>query len=216
MRQFAGWTLEWTAIRRVPAWILFDPWPITLPLLLATLHLVVTLGPLLSGEEVKLLNRYVSAALQFVGGVLVLLSIDANLRILSLSRDSLTARLREYAERFPLCRWSSTLTPASAHMKHSSSTFRPRAGSTGGTVTQRLDRLEAELQALEDHLTERIEATKAKISERIDGLEHRTAAAEHATSNLANSVTRITRDGAGQQVLGVIFVFHGAVAGLFA
>ncbi|MBD5803070.1 hypothetical protein AZOA_25050 [Azoarcus sp. Aa7] len=211
-REYLGMNFTWDRWLRLPAWIK-ESWPITAPALLAMIHFVVVFRIGLSAEDVVWFNKWSSAILQVVGGGLVLLSIDSNIRLFD--RDSLKARVRAYFQRLPFCCWRHTLTPESAHLSLSGGTPTVRFRSCDNTLEGRVKQLEADLTFLQQELTQTASVLRMEMQKASENFILKLEDVKTTTSRMELGLKQMTGSGVGQQVFGVFLVFHGAVAGIF-
>lgn len=212
-QEFAGFQCRPKNIALALRW-LAEAWFVLLPALLVGLHWysIQRLG--LSTEELKTINKIVSAGLQIVGAGAILYSLDASLRLFTPA--SLWARIVDYGKRFPLIRWRPPPVriiaigiPSPLGMP--SAVFHIPLK----TTDERVAALEGQVRQLEATIAKQREALERSIKETTTTLEHQVKGVERATNDLADTIQRQTADNITLQLFGALLVIHSAVAGVF-
>lgn len=212
-RKFKGWSFRWAQIKQVPEWIR-DGYPVFLPAAMIAVHLIVACLMGL-GDELKLVDRWVAAALQIFGVFWIVKSIDSNLRLFELRPMRL--RIKEYLSRCPLRRYdvSVALSPANLRISASAMSGRLTVDRSGLPLDERVAFLEGQMNALYERIDNEQQRTDGKLTDLKNTIDLKIAEVSERTKVLTESIKKQTDDGVGDQIMGVIWVCHAAVAGLY-
>jgi hypothetical protein len=195
---------------RLMKWIL-RAWPVLLFALVVAVHLLIMMN--ITGPK-DFANRIAGMALQIVGGLIVLASINANLGLFR--RQNLFSAFKVWISEFPQLRIHHVIHTASGHIKLGGARASISAYIAGGSVEERLaslqrqvDATNARIASLEKEQEERMQAMNASLTNSI-------ASAKSELSELASKVEAATVGGFKQQLFGVLIALYGAIISLAA
>ena len=197
-------------------WI-FRAWPVLVEGLLIILHLVA-LSACLDWTFVCFteseINELISLFAQLVGGIFVVISIDSNLAVFS--KSNLTTVFKNYLAEFPLLKRERKLQPV--HSDFTIRVGRPRVKTSRSpeTVEEKLEYLQSQIESLEEHVNASFSDVYNEFTE-IRKI-HREASenTQQEIAKIANSLRSAALGGINLQLLGVLFVIHGAISGYIA
>ncbi|MBT0962050.1 hypothetical protein [Denitromonas iodatirespirans] len=212
-QEFRGWSLRWAHIKQLPAWI-WDGYPVFLPIALMVAHLSIAyvLG---LGDGLKQLNRVVAAALQIFGVMWIVKSIDSNLRLFKLR--PMKERLATYLRRIPLRMYSTTVYLKGANLVS-------RSGFVGGRISQsrsgqsleeRMAALEGQINSIYARFDDEQRATDKKLSDLRTEVDRQINDVATTTKNLEESIKKQSDDDVGDQIMGMLWIVHAAIAGMY-
>ena len=196
-------------IRRLAVWF-GRAWPVLIMAALAYAHwqALVRLP-----DDTVLVNKLTGTAMQVVGGLIVLYSLDSNL---GLFRNlSLAAVVIAWFRECPLFVRSVTLSgsvSASAGVSASMSATAIRAATT---IEERLAEIERRVEELRSEVATQHRAIHSRIEEVKSELMSSIASNQSALYKLYEQVERATIGGFKQQAFGVLLVIYGAVTSIF-
>lgn len=164
--------------------------------------------------ETVMVNKITGTALQIVGGLIVLYSVNANLGLFR--EQHFGSIIIGWFRSFPLFRKSVTVNcSGSAHMAISGSArLSVRRGTN--TVEEKVAELERQLDELRQQVNEDIQAVNARVAQVHTELSTAVATNTATLNQLSSRLELATIGGFKQQAFGVLLVVYGAVTSVFA
>lgn len=214
-RSRVEWRFGWSEWKRIPNW-LWGAWPFWLPAGIAVAHAVWQLEAHawfgFSACDLLFHNRLIAAALQLLGGGLVIYSIDSNLRMFE-GRNTIR-HIGSYFGRIPFANRyhlvTSSVTIQSAIRSDSSSGLH----SGGQSLKQRVEQLEREIKRLDaagDTMRDELQHAIDALSEKL-GAELSTVKTE--MGRIDDRLKSATVGGVALQLVGIWLLVHSTVASL--
>ena len=191
-------------LQEIWRWFIKDPWPLHVCPLLIGIHLVV-LNYFTSHTTV--INLWFSTGFQVVGGILILLAIDSNLKVVS--NSSIKNSIIEWIKSFPLKPKAYSLKVQS--IAHSNSFGKARLSVTPkmSTLEDKVDFLFQEIKRLDEDKRE----IRKEFSERVHKSEQKIAELEKSYNFQINEIkSKINEVAIGSiklEVLGVLCIIYG-------
>lgn len=186
-------------------------WPLWASLMVIAAHLgVVSMFPQQSNE----INGGFSIAMQVLGGLLVLYSIDSTLGLMR--EESIFRVIMKWLQDCPL--WSK---PKGVEVSVSSAasamaSFNPRVKTAIASLPDRVTELERQVEEVYREMDRKTQALKELISEAKGQLSTRIGGAESAIRGVEQKLNTTMLSGIKQQVFGVVIAVYGAGLGYFS
>lgn len=185
-------------------------WPILLPVIFMGIHLFII--PQLNFEMTKI-NKLISLALQIVGGILVLYSIDSNLGVIK--KDSISNVVMNWFKAFPLFSKPVNAELGTINNRATMHAVKIRMGGPGRKTKEQLDYLQKQIDWLKEDLQEHFNDVKQRIAESDKKSSNELADLRSDMGLMNNQLRAISVDGLGLQIFGLILMIYGSVVGYF-
>ncbi|MFA7382899.1 MAG: hypothetical protein WC001_05565 [Desulfurivibrionaceae bacterium] len=195
-------------IRRIAIWF-WRAWPVIVMAALAYSHWFALVR--FPGETV-LVNKLTGTAMQVVGGLIVLYSVDSNLGLFR--NQSLATTVIAWFRACPIFVRTVTLS-ASAVSCSASSSMSVTVIRAAKTIEERLAALEGRVEELRSEVATQHRAIHSRIEEVKSELSSSIASNQSALHRLSEQVEKATVGGFKQQAFGVMLVIYGAVTSIF-
>lgn len=193
-------------LKRLLFWLM-RAWPVLVPALLLLVHWHIR--PYL-GSDLTDFNKAISLALQILGGLLVIYSIDSDIGVVN--NTSLKSVFIDYLKRCPLISKPVTLGGVSSTLPAFFESGKMRTYSTPKTLEEKFELLEKkicwlredmddELKRIRDEFSIVNKANEKKISEIRSNFEH-----------LKSTFKELTVGGIKLQLFGVLLMIYGALS----
>lgn len=164
--------------------------------------------------ETVMVNKITGTALQVVGGLIVLYSVNTNLGLFR--EQHFGSIIKGWFRSFPLFRKSVTVSFTGSGGVTISGSARISVRRATNTVEEKIAELERQLDEFRQHVNEDIQAANARIAQVHSDIS-KTVAANTATLNqLSSRLELATVGGFKQQAFGVLLAIYGAVTSVFA
>ena len=186
-------------------------WPVLVPAAFAVIHYLLATNPAVAWSNE---NKVVSLALQIVGGVLVLYSIDSNLGIAN--NTSLFAIFVGYLKRFPLIKRSYTLNVDSAQMKVTVHPVKMRVGGPTNTTEEKIKYLQQQIDWLKEDLRDEVQDLKKMLAQAEERSGGAIAEVRENVGSVDRKITGLSTGGIKTQIFGVLLMIHGSLASYYA
>lgn len=197
-------------IRRLAIWF-SRAWPVFVMTALAYAHWnALTCFP----AETALVNKLTGTAMQVVGGLIVLYSVDSNLGLFR--NQSLMATVIAWFRECPIFVRSITISASATSSCRTSSSASATVIRAATTIEERLAVLEGQFEELRSEVVTQHRAIHTRIEEVKSELSTLIASNQSALHKLSEQVERATVGGFKQQAFGVMLVIYGAVTSVFA
>ncbi|WP_407278456.1 hypothetical protein U5817_19065 [Aromatoleum evansii] len=164
--------------------------------------------------ETVLVNKLTGTAMQIVGGLIVLYSVDSNLGLFR--NQSLVATVIAWFRECPIFVRATTISASVTASGSASASISATVIRAGKTIEERFAALEARFEELRSEVAtqhreihSRIEEVKSELSSSID-------LNQSALHKLSEQVEKATVGGFKEQAFGVMLVIYGAVTSVFA
>ena len=164
--------------------------------------------------ETVMVNKITGTALQVVGGLIVLYSVNANL---GLFREQHFGNIIiGWFRSFPLFRKSVTINCSGSASIAISGSARISARRVTNTVEEKIAELERQLDEFRQHVNEDIQAANARIAQVHIELSNAVAMNTTTLNQLSSRLELATVGGFKQQAFGVLLAIYGAGTNVFA
>lgn len=203
IRELGGWLCE------LGGW-LCKAWPVVVWLLLAGIHLLA-LNTLVTHSV--MVNKLTGTAMQVVGGLIVLHSVNGNLELFR--NQSLSGVVVNWLREFPMARRSVTASISGVGLLEPVGRATVNKGRAANTVEERvaeverrLDKLRVAVDAQDEALHRHIENASAKLLSSIE-------ANRSEVNQIADRLESTAVGGFKQQAFGVMLAIYGAFISVF-
>ena len=164
--------------------------------------------------ETLLVNKLTGTAMQIVGGLIVLYSVDSNLGLFR--NQSLVAAITDWFRECPIFVRPITLTASLTSSSSMSAALPATVIRAGTTIEERLAALEGRFEELRAEIATQNRATHSRIENVKSELSSSIESNQLALRKLYEQVEKATVGGFKQQAFGVMLVIYGAVTSVFA
>jgi hypothetical protein len=183
-------------------------WPLHFLLLAVGVHVLALTATHLDQTKV---NRIVSLVLQLAGGGLVLYSIDSNIGVLR--KRSLLAELGQYLRECPLVRRSVTLQVQGSSHVVTSARARLTAKRNPSSIDEKIAYLQEQLDVFRNEHREDMTELRGDLDKKTKDLGGRLDSLSQTARDIESKFDQVAVGDVRFQVLGVIFIVYGAIAG---
>ena len=165
-------------------------------------------------SDTVLVNKITGTALQMVGGLIVLYSVNTNL---GLFRDKHFGHIIiDWFRSFPLFRKPVTISLSGSASMAVSGSARISVRRVTNTVEEKIAELKRQLEEFRQHVNEDIQAANARIAHVHSELSAAVATNKATLNQLSSRLELSTVGGFKQQAFGVLLAVYGAVTSVFA
>jgi hypothetical protein len=164
--------------------------------------------------ETVLVSKLTGTAMQVVGGLIVLYSVDSNLGLFR--NQSIVATVIAWFRECPLFVRSITLSSSATASCSVSASMSATVIRAATTIEERLAVLEGQFDELRSEVATQHRAIHSRIEEVKSELSSSIASNQSALHKLSEQVEKATVGGFKQQAFGVMLVIYGAVTSVFA
>ncbi|MDO8890470.1 MAG: hypothetical protein Q7V00_01355 [Sulfurimicrobium sp.] len=164
--------------------------------------------------ETVLVNKLTGTAMQVVGGLIVLYSIDSNLGLFR--NQSLAATVIAWIRACPIFARSITLSADCTVSCNASASMSATVIRAATTIEERLAALESRIEELRSEVAIQHRAIHSRIEDVRSELSSSIASNQSALRKFSEQVERATVGGFKQQAFGVMLVIYGAITSVFA
>ena len=197
-------------IRRLAFWF-WRAWPVLVMAALAYAHWrALACFP----GEIVLVNKLTGTAMQVVGGLIVLYSVDSNLGLFR--NQSLINTVIAWFRECPVFVRSITLSASATASCSASASMSATVIRAATTIEERLAALEGRFEELRSEVAAHHQAIHARIEDVKSELSNSIASNQSSLRKLSEQVEKETVGGFKQQAFGVMLVIYGAVTSVFA
>jgi len=196
--------------RQIPAWLL-RAWPV-LALIPAFVAHWLALGQY--SASAAMINKIVGMALQLVGGLVILYSINENLGLFR--KQSLLVTVVHWFRSFPLVRKSVTIQLSGVTSAGMTGSASITTSVSPKTLEERVSRLEETLKSLRQEVAANAAAAQQQLQQAKAELGNRIAATSDQVTELTKKVEHAAVGGFKLQAFGVLLAVYGAVTSVFA
>ena len=197
-------------IRRLAIWF-WKAWPVLVMTGLAYAHWHALAS---FPSDTVLVNKLTGTAMQVVGGLIVLYSVDSNLGLFR--NQSLVATVIAWFRACPVFVRSITLSASACSSCNTSTSMSVTVIRAATTIEERLAALEGRVEELHSEVATQHQAIHSRIEEVKSELSSSIASNQSALHRLSEQVEKATVGGFKQQAFGVMLVIYGAVTSVFA
>lgn len=186
-------------------------WPLHFLVLAVTLHALALSTTSLDQAKI---NRIVSLVLQLAGGGLVLYSIDSNIGLLR--KKSLLQEFGQYLLECPLVRRSVTLQVHGSSHVATSASARLTAKKNPNSIDEKLAYLQEQIDTFRNEHREDIAKIRGDLDKKTKDLGGQLASLSQTVRDVESKFDQVAVGDVRFQILGVIFIVYGALAGYVA
>ena len=161
-----------------------------------------------------LVHKLVGVTLQFLGGLLVLYSVNDNLGLFR--SQSLTTAVISWFKDFPVLRKSVSLTGSVSSASSATASLSVAVTRSSTTLEERVAEVERLLVQVQQQLAQEVHAIGVKLSEAKSELSKQIDETAVTVSDLSRRLEHAAVGGFKFQALGVLLALYGAVASVFA
>ena len=196
--------------RRLIPWFL-RAWPILALIPVGATH---ALALHLVWTEPGLVNKLVGMALQILGGLLILCSINENLGLFR--SQSLTSAVIAWFKAFPIVRNATGSVSSVSSSTSMSSTMSASVSKVINTLEERVAEIERLLDETRNQLAQEVQALNTKVDEARAGLEKQVNETSTRLGELSKRLEHAAVGGFKFQALGVLLAVYGAITSVYA
>lgn len=197
-------------IRRLAIWF-WGAWPVLVMAALAYIHWNAHAR---FPAETVLVNKLAGTAMQVVGGLIVLYSVDSNLGLFR-NQSLVTTGIAWFRE-CPIFVRSNTISASVTVSCSASASITATVIRAATTIEERLAELESRFEELRSMVATQHQAIHTRIKDVKSELSSSIVSNQSALHKLSEQVERATIGGFKQQAFGVMLVIYGAVTSVFA
>jgi len=165
-------------------------------------------------SETTMVNKLTGTAMQIVGGLIVLYSVDSNLGLFR--NQSLVTTVIAWFRECPLFLRSITLSASATASCSASASISTTVIHSATAFEERLAELERHLEEFRTEVATKHLAIHSRIEEEKSELSASIASNRSRLHELSEKTERATVGGFKQQVFGVMLVIYGAITSAFA
>ena len=196
--------------RQLPTWSL-RAWPVLALIPVALIH--ATALHVLS-TQTPIVNKVAGMALQLLGGMLVLYSVNDNLGLFR--AQSLTSTILAWFRDFPVVRESISLSGSASGMSSATAAMSATVHRAVSTIEERLAEIERVLEELRGQLQREVQAVNSRIDVTRNELQQQILGNSSNITDLSKRLEHAAVGGFKFQALGVLLAIYGAVTSVFA
>jgi len=186
-------------------------WPLWASLMVIAAHLaVVNTFP----QQSKEINGGFSIAMQVLGGLLVLYSIDSTLGLMR--EESIFRIISKWLQDCPLWSKSKAVNVSVSSAASAMASFNARVKTVASSLPDRVTELERQVEEAYREMDRKNQALKELISEAKGQLSTRIGGAESAIRSVEKKLDTTMLSGIKQQIFGVVIAIYGAGLGYFS
>lgn len=196
--------------RRLPAWLL-RAWPV---LALAPFFLVHSLAVHLFPANVVWVHKIMGLCLQFLGGVLILWSVNDNLGLFR--QTSLPKAFFAWVREFPIRRNVVLMAGTGVATASSSAAALSVGRRPPVTIEERIAELELQVKEVRAEFKEQLVAISGQLEAAKSDLTAKIQSTDGKISSLSERVEKVAVGGFKLQAFGVLLAVYGAVTSVLA